>query len=630
MCGIAGFVEFRKDSLSRGNPFDRISSMLKTVEHRGPDDMGICLYGYSMDISKDNVRVYPESRHQIALGHNRLSIIDLSQKGHQPMRNGNGSIEIIFNGEIYNYIELKQKLSSVMNFYTDSDTEVLLAMYEKYGSDMLNMIDGMFSFAILDKRDNKLLCARDVMGIKPFYYHLRTDFFVFGSEPSTVLKGLNITGSVNKAKISEFLLTAVSDHDEGTSYNEVKQLRGGNLLELDLEKGSSKSRKYYNFKLNPIESNDYSAGLYDMMKQSVSRQLRADVQVGTSLSGGIDSGTIVTLAGEILGGTSSNYSTLTFSFPGFDNDESENAKIIADNAGMRWLPVIPDTKTLKTDLERMMMRIGEPFTTLSMFAQYKVMEKARENGIKVMLDGQGGDEVYLGYPRLAQRVMKEYLFKGNIPGFLKEWTGLKKNATVSYVNSLLGNFFFTSPEAIIKINKKRLKPFVSKDLLNSFDNDFLNSLSFSGNIVEDQLAEMNKYILPKLLKYADRNSMAFSVESRVPHLSVPLTEYALNMPLNWKIRNGWTKYAVRKAMSGRMPDNIIWNRKKLGFDIPQKFWVELLKDDITIWLNEGSMNELINVDQVTKAMESGDAGKPFLWRVISTGCWIRLMNVKIG
>lgn len=632
MCGIAGFVEFKRDSLTKGNPYGLLNSMLNTIDHRGPDDFGMSFFGYKgLDNipSSEGITKYSDLILNAALGHKRLSIIDLSVQGRQPMKDNSGNLEIIFNGEIYNYIELKEGLGGRYSFRTNTDTEVLLALYSFYGVDMFSMLDGMYSFAILDNHKKKLLCARDAMGIKPFYYSLSSEYFVFGSEPKTVLAGLQSSGTIDMSRVSEFLLTAVSDHDDGTSYNEVKQLKSGYFLELSLDGSNSDFQKYWSFEYHPVEANDIPSQLHDRLMNSVMRQFRADVSVGTSLSGGIDSGTIVTLAGDILGKDSENYNTFTFSFHGFENDESEYARLIAGNAGMNWHPVIPDMNTLRIDLEKMMYGIGEPFTTLSMFAQYKVMESANNKGIKVMLDGQGGDEVYLGYPRLAQRVMKEYLLKGKLSGFFREWLGFKKNASVSYIRSFLGNFFFTSPSTLLNVNKKRLRNYVSLDLLNSYRKDFLDDLSLSGNIIDDQINELKKFILPKLLKYADRNSMAFSVESRVPHLSVPLAEYALNLPLNWKVRDGWTKYSVRKAMNGKMPNEVLWSKKKLGFDIPQKYWVETLRDDLKKWLTETDLSRLINVDKIIQAIDFGHADKSYLWRVISIGCWIKFMGVKI-
>lgn len=569
MCGIAGYIEFSKDSICNGKPYTLLNNMIDVINHRGPDDFGMSFHGY--DISEDisepaRVSLYPEDRLAFAFGHRRLSIIDLSENGRQPMTNKDKSIEINFNGEVYNYIELREELSAERQFLTETDTEVIIASYEKWGPDMLGKLDGMFAFTLYDKNAKKILCARDPVGIKPFYYNYSKKGFVFGSEPKAVLAGLGIKGSIDPVRTSEFLIMGVTDFDEGTFYSEVSQLPGGCYLEVDISGKMKGPVKYWIPPHNNFEGNhDYVKEMKENIFTSVKRQLRADVCVGTSLSGGIDSGAIVSTAGEILKGGSGNYNTLTFSYPGFEDDESRYAFSIAEHSGMRWNPVIPAEESLSTDLKRMIMAMGEPFSTLSMFAQYKVMEKASFMSIKVMLDGQGGDEVYLGYPRVAQRVILEYIKKLKLSSFFHEWIGLKKHASISLSRSLFGNIFFRSPSVAVNRNINRLKSFVSEELLRQYRESVAKDVYSKGDIFTTQNAELTKYCLPRLLRYTDRNSMAFSVESRVPHLSKIMLDYALRLPLDWRVRNGWTKFSVRKAMIGKLPDEILWSNQKKDF-----------------------------------------------------------------
>lgn len=634
MCGIAGFIEFSKHSITKGKPYELLDTMLETIQHRGPDDFGMSFYGYT---ENENVRSHPkilyspDNEGQIGLGHRRLSIIDLSEKGRQPMLNADGKIVITFNGEIYNYIELRQELSQYRKFYTQTDTEVLIASYEIWGTDMFSKLDGMFAFALYDQNRNKILVARDMAGIKPLYYNYSKNGFIFGSEPKTVLAGLRSTGVVDTCHTSEFLIMGLSDHDDGTFYSDVSQIPGGCYLEISATGNIKPPIRYWSPPLELFsESKDFCKGIHDKLFTSVSTQLRADVKVGTSLSGGIDSGAIVSIAGEVLKNSSHNYNALTFSFPDFSEDESYSAKHIAKNAGMMWKSVTPSMSTLSADLEKMIKVMGEPFSTLSMFAQFKVMEAAEKLGIKVMLDGQGGDEVYLGYPRVAQRIVVDYLKSFNISGFLNELMGLKRNASMPIMRTLMGNLFFRSPAVAVKRNINRLEPFVNDEILNAYRKYTAEEVYSAKNLLETQSDELTKFCLPRLLRYTDRNSMAFSVESRVPHLSKVTLDYALKLPINWRIRNGWTKYSLRKAMEGKIPEDVLWSNKKKGFPVPQKFWVEKLRNEIEAILNSrDEIRKWIKVDNIISAIDNGKGNEPYLWRAISVGMWLSMMNVKI-
>jgi asparagine synthase (glutamine-hydrolysing) len=634
MCGIAGFINVSNKRVLQENPYELMSGMLETIKHRGPDDFGMSFYGYEKISSVDNpnkVEFYPGMNCKIALGHRRLSIIDLSENGRQPMSNADDSISITYNGEIYNYIELREELSSGRKFYTQTDTEVLIASYEAWGLEMFSKIDGMFAFALFDKRRNKVLLARDMAGIKPLYYSNVGEMFIFGSEPKTVLAGLRSSGSIDYSHSAEFLIMGLTDHDDGTFYSDVKQLPGGCYMELSTSGDVKQPVRYWSPSKDLFDAEyDYSSGVENKVYLSVQRQLRADVTVGTSLSGGIDSGAIVSVAGQILKNSNKNYNTLTFSFPDFPDDESHYAKLIADNAGMKWNAVSPLMDNVSSDLEKMIEYMGEPFSTLSMFAQFKIMEAAHSRNIKVMLDGQGGDEVFLGYPRVAQRVLVDYLKEFNFYRFSKELFGLKKNASMPVYRTLMSNLFFRNPNIALKRNISRMQMYVNTDVLSNYRKNISEDVYSKKSLIETQADELTKYCLPRLLRYTDRNSMAFSVESRVPHLSKLNLDYALKLPLDWRIRNGWTKYSLRKAMVGKIPEEVIWSTQKKGFPVPQKFWVEKLRDDIfRILSSRDDLVNIIDVDKIISAIDNGKGNEAYLWRAISFGMWICKMDVKI-
>lgn len=631
MCGIAGFLEKPDQALSKGQPVEVMNKMLHAIAHRGPDDWGIFHIGEAPKGEGVNYQFEPgKGEGEIVLGHRRLSIIDLSRNGHQPMRSSDKRFTIVFNGEIYNYIELREELKSSFEFKTHTDTEVLMNSYRAWGEDMFAKLDGMYAFALWDRDQQQLLCARDPMNIKPFYYAFHAGAFLFASEPRAILKAMGISGTINRQQISEFLLFGISDHDEGTSYQEISQLRGGHFMTIGSDLSIKRKKQFWHSPKVPAPNGQKNGKLYHKIKESVDRQLRSDVPVGSSLSGGIDSGTLVSLAGEILKEDSHKYHTLTFTSDAFANDESQAAKSISEYSGMpQWHPVKIDRQKLRQNLEKLVHDIGEPFTSLSILAQNLVMKKANELGIKVMLDGQGGDEVYLGYPRVAQRIVGEYLRRGAIGKAIRELKGFQAHASLSPKNALLGNLFFAMPGVASYRNKKRMKQLVKSDLLDAYREEVIADRFANKPLQEVQTDELTKYILPRLLRYADRNSMAYGVESRVPHLSVPLVEYALRLPLDQRVSNGWTKFSVRESMDGLLPSDILWAKVKRGFDIPQEEWIKLLKPDLIQWIREFEpAQELFNIPRLIELIEADRAGEMHVWRVISVILWMKFLKVK--
>lgn len=628
MCGIAGVItgSGAQETLSQ------LDNMLRQIEHRGPDDFGIEAFSKSSSSIvgsnvKTEVHSQPENVADVFLGHRRLSIIDTSSAGHQPMNDASGSLTIVFNGEIYNYLELKNQIGDEYPWSTHSDTEVVLAAYRKWGTEMFAKFDGMFAISLYDREKQMVVFARDKMNIKPFYYHYShaANLFLFASEPRPVANALNSELKFNSRFLAEFMVLAISDHDEGCMIDQVSQLRGGNYLELDLKSFKLSSKAFYkpsSEAYNPSED-DFS----HRFKRSVELQLRADVQVGTSLSGGIDSSAIACTVGQLLKNDSSSYSALTFTFPNFPNDEAELAKMVASNSGINWQAVEPDLNSMPQDLETMIQNMGEPFGSLSMFAQYKVMEQANKMGIKVMLDGQGGDELYLGYPRMAQRVMIKYLKDGKLVKFAKEMIGLKENLSIPYWQSIAGNVYFNSKAIAYTRRFRAMSEFIDPSYLENANKEVIADFYSPKPIREKQEDELFKYILPRLLRYGDRNSMAFGVESRVPHLSNLMVDQALNLPLDQKVSGGWTKLILRKYLEGKVPNDITWNKVKKGFDVPQEFWITQLSSRMLEWVDGLSNDVPLNKEKL-KATIKDSPSNHFLWPVMSVVALNQLSQIK--
>jgi asparagine synthase (glutamine-hydrolysing) len=596
--------------------------MLLPLAHRGPDDCGMTFF-------RSHPSASGPSAPRLALGHRRLAILDLSSRGHQPMSTPDRSLTLTFNGEIYNYRELRRLLAPYAAFQTETDTEVLLHAYRHWGLAMLHRLDGMFAFALWDARAQRLLCARDPLGIKPFYYAHDAHRFLFASEPGAVLAGLGSPGHLDAPHLAEFLVLGVSDHDEGTCFQEVRQLRGGHWLAVAADGRVTGPYAYWQ---PPTEERDEGESVPGRVREAivgaVRRQLRADVPVGSCLSGGLDSGTIVAAAAEVLGEEAREFRTLTLGEQGFAGDETELARGMAERAGVRWEKVEAGEGKLCGDLERVIGVMGEPFGGLSVLGQYEVMRQARERGLKVMLDGQGGDEVFLGYRRAVVRVMGEYLREGRVASAVREWRALSRNAALPLATSLLGNLFFTSPGLVRWYNSRPLSGLVQPSLLEQVRPEVAQALFNSHGIQALQSGELTRYPLPAYLRYEDRNSMAFGLEARVPMLAVGLVETVLPLPWRWKVRNGWTKYALRAAMTDRLPAEVVWQRRKRGFEVPQRRWVERARPQITAWLADLAPGGPINVPELLAQVDRGHSGRQWLWRCLSVALWMRFSGVR--
>lgn len=627
MCGIAGILGVDQEALPEA--ISMTKRMLDCLKHRGPDDEGLEAIGPGGTNSSDNLvqRRVPEMPASVVLGHRRLSIIDPTKTSHQPMHDHTGRYTIVFNGEIYNYPELRAEIGDRHPWRTTGDTEVLLACYILWGEKMLSRLDGMFAFTILDSQASTVFMARDVVGIKPFYYRVdpASKALMFASEPGAISNILNGAPSFDPRYFSEFLLLGVSDHADGCMIDGIKQLRGGSFMRYHLENGSINTGRYYapNRQEHRISSEEFNALLF----LAVKRQMRADVKVGTSLSGGIDSSAVVSTVGEILASAKESYSALTFSFPGYESDESELARSIAKSNGIDWVSVEPELADIDKDLERMLGIIGEPFSSLSMFAQYKVMEKAHQLGIKVMLDGQGGDELYLGYPRMTQRVAFDYLSKGKLMFFFKEWWGLKTNMSIPLWQSLAGQLYFNSYRIAFHRRLKANERYVERDYLEQADQDLVKDFYAPKPIRQKQEDEIFKYCLPRLLRYADRNSMASGVEARVPHLSNLMIDVALNLPLDQKVKGGWSKLILREYINNRVPVEVTWNKVKRGFDVPQEFWIRQMNTKLISWVDSLPDNGPLKKENLRTDIQE-NPGNRFLWPVLSAAGLHNLLGIK--
>jgi asparagine synthase (glutamine-hydrolysing) len=581
MCGIAGIV-------SKLHEIDHSSlkKMTDSIAHRGPDGEGQWL----------------NPTRSVALGHRRLSIIDLSTEANQPMHFGDGRYSITFNGEIYNYIELRKKLlDKGFKFQTQSDTEVLLALYAEKKEKCLDELDGMFAFAIWDEQEKTLFCARDRFGEKPFYFHHeRGKLFIFGSEIKEFF-AYGIPRRVNEQMAFNFLnnrftLSNPVDRSE-TFFQGITKLEPAHYLVVDNELHLTKKR-YWDIdvsKQNTTISLDDAVGKFrELFESSLNRRLRSDVPLGSSLSGGIDSSTIVCAIDQMNREQKITQKTFSARFENFAKDEGRFMEAVIRRTKVEPHFTWPEENGFVSDLEKLMYHQDEPFASASIYAQWCVMKLAKENNVTVLIDGQGADEMLAGYQYYFPTYLHQ-LFRSGSSSYQSELEAYQKMHNPEFagfgtvepalaptsnfggkVKSALKDLARPIYRAIKPVNThafKQTNGLLAPQYLAVFSGKDLYKDNFDGDL-NDHLY-MNTCVtgIEDLLRYADRNSMAFSREVRLPFLEKELVEFVFSLPASYKINKGWSKFVLRKAFEDVMPPEISWRVDKIGYEPPQARWM---------------------------------------------------------
>ena len=563
MCGIAGIV-----TPLAGEPWmPRLKCMTDALQHRGPEGEGF----------------WKNDQEQVYLGHRRLSIIDLSRAGAQPMHY-QGKYTIVYNGEIYNYKEIRRDLAGQgFIFHSQTDTEVILAAYACYKEACLHHFDGMFSFAIWDHQEQTLFAARDRFGEKPFYYHQRGNTLFFASEIKALWKA-GIEKRVNEPMVFNFLTLGYTGNPENgaeTFFHGVEKLPAGSCMHYHAPTGRLTVERYWQLETNtvvPATEKEAVEQFSTLLHRSVQRRLRSDVPVGTSLSGGLDSSSIITLIKEISSTTGQDaFKTFSAVFPGYEKDESSYIHTVQQHLSVSNYQVLPSAEGLLQDFEKLCHCQDEPFISSSIYAQYKVYGLAKEMNVTVLLDGQGADETLAGYSKYyhwywqellvddAAAATKEMRLAGEA-GIREPW---------DWRNKLAARYPQLAARAVTsqRRKKQRSTPDLHKDFVDRYGQSYY-SVPDAGGLKHVLKYNTCRQGLEELLRYADRNSMAHGREIRLPFLSHELVEYIFSLPADFKIRDAWTKWILRKSMEARLPDTIVWRRDKVGFEPPQKQWVE--------------------------------------------------------
>lgn len=597
MCGIAGIVSMR----GTASP-DEIDLMTRTVTHRGPDDHGYL--GYNADtrearFTKDTSELHRGDGYNLLLGHRRLSIIDLSESGRCPMPYDGGKLWIIHNGEIYNYIELREELKGLgHHFTTSSDTEVVLAAYKAWGTECLHRFNGMWSFALLDTQKSILFCARDRLGVKPFYYHWDGTAFSFGSE----IKQLVALGRVSKEPhpgvlFDFFAFNTFGCNSEQTFYKEVLDMRGGHYLTVPLGgQGSWTPTPVQWWDIDILQKNEgwtdeqYANRYLELFDDSVKLRLRSDVPLGTCLSGGLDSTGIVCMVDKLLqkAGVKGLQKTFTAVSDNPAFDEREYAQVVIDATHVDPSFVLPTAERLLQDMDKLLWHQDEPFVSTSIFAGWCVYALAREKGVTVTLDGQGPDEMLGGYvPFMYPARLVGDLTNLSIGSMARNARGIHN--TLGYSYSKIGrDLFRETGKGLLPLSRmpalEKARVFLHPEF---FEQGMKHSIflkerealpqwrnSVGGSRFDHLLYRFTKHdSLPGILRQVDRNSMAHSVEARLPFLDYRLVEYTFSLPDEQKISAGVAKQVYRRALNGLIPDKIRDRTSKLGFVTSEPDWL---------------------------------------------------------
>lgn len=622
MCGIAGYYGFGEDEAL-------LREMNRCIEHRGPDGEGIYAQG------------------QVGLAHRRLSIIDIAH-GQEPMISQDGLMALVYNGEVYNYLELRAELEALgRSFKTVSDTEVVLQSYEEWGDAAFDRFNGMFGFAIDDRKNNRLVLARDHFGIKPLYYSNvgSTDEpkLLFGSEIKPLLAAAKAAGKPdpkpNERILYRYLQFRIHDEEAATFFEGVYKLMPGEKLVLDTSDGAGGHftiSPFTRFKEELAElatiGTPYSPAVIDEYRrrftEGVRLRLQSEVPVGTALSGGLDSSAVVVTINKLmqekaaatdsLGATQQTFSAI---FPNSINDEEKyaDAVLATCQGNVTSHKILPKASEFALDLEDFVRTMEEPIISSGPYAQYRVMQEASKH-VTVLLDGQGADEMMAGY----------------IPYYFAYLRQLKKNGQTAK----LAKEMASSADILFRLGRFRLKGMLTarKDLSISslLNKDFtarFKAEKFSNiadNLKLRLIDDLFHKSLPAVLRYEDKNTMRFSLEGRVPFLDKEVVKFLFSLDDESIIKGGWNKRILRDATRGLLPEMVSNRRNKIGFTTPEAEWFILMKEKIyEIFLSSSFENRPYwNQDAVLYAFEEYLTGKNsastmVFWRLLNTELWLR-------
>ncbi len=647
MCGIAGLLH-SDDRVDLG----RLHHMSRLLRHRGPDDEGMVLIdpaaGAALPLGgPDTPRAVYASPHRYApgaqppdphaaafrvgLAHRRLSIVDLSPAGHQPMCDEEGRCWITYNGEVYNHLELRQELAALgARFRSTSDTEVILAGYLRWGPDCLERMNGMFAFAIWDGRRRELFCARDRFGVKPFYYQWDGRSFAFASEPGALALTQPRRIVPRLAAVRDLVALDWVDHDAQTFFSGLMQLPAGHTLTVG-EKGLA-IRRWWTLEPSRYATGtpaDWTREFTDRFDDAVRLRLRADVEVGACLSGGLDSSALVTTAAPMLERPLRAFTVAYDEGPAYDERPFVRATVAASRAVSDI--VVPDGSDFWDTFDRLAERQDEPTAGPGLYSQWHVMSLAHRCGLKVLLDGQGGDETPARYWRYLPLRLRDLLCEGRLGEFASLFGPVAGRLSGSTTLALTIEPWL--PSGLVTPLRRRYGQ--GKDRVLTAALRGLPTVAprppsdFPTAVTRQQAFDTLQRLLPSLLRYEDRNSMAFSIETRLPFLDYRLVEFVFSLPDDQRLDGATTKAILRRALKDRLPPEVLGRRDKMGFETPTDVWLRSRYSGEVRrrLLTDGPLHDWLEPGVIASELEDYLAGRRDIglqiWRWLSLESWAR-------
>jgi asparagine synthase (glutamine-hydrolysing) len=644
VCGIAGLVTAAPEGLDASC----VKGITERLGHRGPDDWGYVDWD-GRETSSPRAGSSPSTEPAaVRLAHRRLAILDLTAAAHQPMGSGDGRFHLVFNGEIYNYQELRTELEQLgCRFVSAGDTEVLLRAWETWGAAALPRLVGMFAFAMLDTVAGEVHLVRDPFGIKPLYYSAAAGRVWFASEPGALLEDRRIGRQVQADVVYEYLRNGMVDRTEATFFAAVRRIPPATHVTVRARDASvTSTATFWAPPSEPIDIgfDEAAANLRELFLDSVRLQLRSDVRIGAALSGGIDSSAIVG-AMRAVAGSQLDLHVVSYMAADPSINEERWARLVAAGTNARMHEVHLGPADLVRDLDGLIRAQGEPFLSSSIAAQYAVFRRAAEEGITVMLDGQGADELFGGYRSAVGARCSSMLRHGDVAGAARlavadaraqgsvregAWTigravaGLGSARTAGVARAFAGQRAAPRWMAAGWFADRGVRP-------------GWPAVAGRRDVLRARLeAAVTTESLPALLRYEDRNSMAFSVESRVPFLDPRVASFALALPEHHLVGDdGTTKCVLRAAMRGLVPDEVLDRRDKIGFATPEQRWLGEIAPWVTNVIEDGGPHvAALHVDSVRREWDEVSAGRrrfdSRVWRWINLIRWSAMHEVDYG
>lgn len=628
MCGLTGFVSFT-DGVIDG---ETLARMTRSLAHRGPNDSGCVVLG-TPDVSptlwRDTDAGAARRRGPVGLGHRRLSIIDLSDAGRQPMTTADGGVWLVFNGEIYNYVELRSELMSLGHrFHTATDTEVVLLAYRNWGSECFRRFNGMWAIALYDERTRELILSRDRFGEKPLYYYRAPSFVAFASEIKALFQHPRVPKAVNERKVAAYAggHYRYVDDDCESFFEGIEQVPSGSFMACTRD-GHMLTERYWSLdpeKLPPPESDerDIVARFRDLLDDAVRIRLRSDVPVGCMLSGGLDSGSIASLAHR-------RYAPL-HCFSGVTGrgyfDESEYIDALVGHTGVDHVYVYPQPAALIETVREMLAFHDEPICTVTWFANYLLTREVAKSRIPVILTGHGGDELLAGYWDHYHHFFADLRERASDAAEVAAWNANHNRGPDEYAREADYIARSTTDPSVAVGRYMKYQNYLAPRLHASRvarDHD----APFRGHLSRRLYIEMFQETIPPSLRAEDRNMMAFSIENRVPLLDYRLAEFCFALENGYKIRGGLGKWLLREAMCGVLPEKVRARKDKTGFNAPLGEWIrgENRAEFEALLARVDYVNsEVYDIDEVRALFRRHLAGEEhymFFWQYLNLNLW---------